>query len=144
MICELTPKIKNIIIVEVKRLEFKLEDKSYLEIGLGDIHPLRFYIESIDTFGSVFDDFITFVRSCADQWDEYILVYNEDKYKEMLDDPFYKSIKDIKIYDKINDHWTDEIKKKIIAKFFTSAALKCFKAYYKPNNDKGVLVNGII
>ena len=97
---------------------------------LSIIGPMRFFVESNDTFGMVFDEFVEFVKSKSDL-DGFYLIYDEDKYKEKLKDQFFNSIRNIKVYEVLKDILSYDTKQSIIEGYFNSIIKDCFKASYK-------------
>ena len=127
MICEFPSIKKEILIIEKKVLEFEMDND---DMKLSIVGPMRFFIESNDTFGMVFDEFIEFVKSKSDL-DGFYLIYDEDKYKEKLKDQFFNSIRNIKVYEVLKDIISYDTKQSIIEGYFNSIIKDCFKASYK-------------
>lgn len=127
MICEFPSIKKEILIIEKKVLEFEMDND---DMKLSIVGPMRFFIESNDTFGMVFDEFVEFVKSKSDL-DNFYLIYDEDKYKEKLKDQFFNSIRNIKVYETLKDILSYDTKQSIIEGYFNSIIKDCFKASYK-------------
>lgn len=127
MICEFPSTKKEILIIEKKELEFQMDDD---DKKLSIVGPIRFFIESNDTFGMVFDEFVEFIKSKSDL-DSFYLIYDEDKYKEKLKDQFFNSIRNIKVYESLKDILSYDMKQSIIEGYFNSIIKDCFKASYK-------------
>lgn len=127
MICEFPSIKKEILIIEKKVLEFEMDND---DMKLSIVGPMRFFIESNDTFGMVFDEFIEFVKSKSDL-DGFYLIYDEDKYKEKFKDQFFNSIRNIKVYEVLKDIISYDTKQSIIEGYFNSIIKDCFKASYK-------------
>lgn len=127
MICEFPSIKKEILIIEMKKLEFQMDND---DMELSIVGPIRFFVESNDTFGMVFDEFVEFVKSKSDL-DSYYLIYDEDKYKEKFKDQFFNSIRNIKVYETLKDILSYDTKQSIIEGYFNSIIKDCFKASYK-------------
>lgn len=127
MICEFPSIKKEILVIEKKKLVFQMDND---DAELSTIGPIRFFIESNDTFGMVFDEFVEFVKSKSDL-DGFYLIYDEDKYKEKLKDQFFNSIRNIKVYEVLKDILSYDTKQSIIEGYFNSIIKDCFKASYK-------------
>lgn len=127
MICEFPSIKKEILIIEKEELEFQMDND---DLKLSIVGPMRFYIESNDTFGMVFDEFVEFVKSKSDL-DSFYLIYDEDKYKEKFKDQFFNSIRNIKVYEVLKDIISYDTKQSIIEGYFNSIIKDCFKASYK-------------
>lgn len=127
MICEFPSIKKEILIIEKKKLEFQMDND---DMELSIVGPIRFFVESNDTFGMVFDEFVEFVKSKSDL-DSYCLIYDEDKYKEKFKDQFFNSIRNIKVYEALKDILPYDTKQSIIEGYFNSIIKDCFKASYK-------------
>lgn len=127
MICEFPSIKKEILIIEKKKLEFQMDND---DMELSIVGPIRFFIESNDTFGMVFDEFVEFIKSKSDL-DSYYLIYDEDKYKEKFKDQFFNSIRNIKVYEALKDILSYDTKQSIIEGYFNSIIKDCFKASYK-------------
>lgn len=137
MICEFPSIKKEILVIEKKKLVFQMDND---DAELSIIGPIRFFIESNDTFGMVFDEFVEFVKSKSDL-DNFYLIYDEDKYKEKFKDQFF-TIRNIKVYEVLKDISSYDTKQSIIEGYFNSiisiiegyfnSIIKdCFKASYK-------------
>lgn len=127
MICEFPSIKKEILVIEKKKLEFQMDND---DMELSIVGPIRFFVESNDTFGMVFDEFVEFVKSKSDL-DSYYLIYDEDKYKEKFKDQFFNSIRNIKVYEALKDILSYDMKQSIIEGYFNSIIKDCFKASYK-------------
>lgn len=127
MICEFPSIKKEILIIEKKKLEFQMDND---DMELSIVGPIRFFVESNDTFGMVFDEFVEFVKSKSDL-DSFYLIYDEDKYKEKFKDQFFNSIRNIKVYEALKDILSYDMKQSIIEGYFNSIIKDCFKASYK-------------
>lgn len=127
MICEFPSIKKEILVIEKKKLEFQMDND---DMELSIVGPIRFYVESNDTFGMVFDEFVEFVKSKSDL-DSFYLIYDEDKYKEKFKDQFFNSIRNIKVYEALKDILSYDMKQSIIEGYFNSIIKDCFKASYK-------------
>lgn len=125
MICEFPSIKKEILVIEKEELEFQMDND---DLKLSIVGPMRFYIESNDTFGMVFDEFVEFVKSKSDL-DSYCLIYDEDKYKEKFKNQFFP-IRNIKVYEALKILSYDT-KQSIIEGYFNSIIKDCFKASYK-------------
>lgn len=126
MICEFPSIKKEILIIEKKKLEFQMYND---DMELSIVGPIRFFVESNDTFGMVFDEFVEFVKSKSDL-DSYYLIYDEDKYKEKFKDQFF-TIRNTKVYEVLKDILSYDMKQSIIEGYFNSIIKDCFKASYK-------------
>lgn len=126
MICEFPSIKKEILVIEKKKLEFQMDND---DMELSIVGPIRFYVESNDTFGMVFDEFVEFVKSKSDL-DSYYLIYDEDKYKEKFKDQFF-TIRNTKVYEVLKDILSYDMKQSIIEGYFNSIIKDCFKASYK-------------
>ena len=127
MICEFPSIKKDILIIEKEELEFQMDDD---DKKLSIVGPIKFFIESNDTFGMVFDEFVEFVKSKSDL-DNFCLIYDESKYKEKFKNPFFNSIRNIKVYESLKDILSYDMKQSIIEGCFNSIIKDCFKASYK-------------
>ena len=127
MICEFPSIKKEILVIEKEELEFQMDND---DMKLSIVGPIKFFIESNDTFGMVFDEFVEFVKSKSDL-DGFYLIYDEDKYKEKLKDQFFNSIRNIKVYEVLKDILSYDTKQSIIEGYFNSIIKDCFKASYK-------------
>lgn len=127
MICEFPSIKKDILIIEKEELEFQMDND---DMKLSIVGPIKFFIESNDTFGMVFDEFVEFVKSKSDL-DSFYLIYDESKYKEKFKNPFFNSIRNIKVYDSLKDILSYDMKQNIIEGYFNSIIKDCFKASYK-------------
>lgn len=127
MICEFPSIKKEILVIEKKKLEFQMDND---DMELSIVGPIRFFVESNDTFGMVFDEFVEFVKSKSDL-DSYYLIYDEDKYKEKFKDQFFNSIRNIKVYEALKDILSYDMKQSIIEGYFNSIIKDYFKASYK-------------
>lgn len=125
MICEFPSIKKEILVIEKEELVFQM-DNDYRELSISG--PMRFFIESNDTFGMVFDEFVEFVKSKSDL-DSFYLIYDEDKYKEKFKNQFFP-IRNIKVYEALKIISYDT-KQSIIEGYFNSIIKDCFKASYK-------------
>lgn len=130
MICEFPSIKKEILVIEKKELVFQIDND---DTKLSIVGPMRFFIESNDTFGMIFDEFVEFVKSKSDL-DSLYLIYDEDKYKEKLKDQFFNSIRNIKVYEALKDILSYNMKQSIIEGCFNSIIKDCFKASYKNKN----------
>lgn len=126
MICEFPSIKKEILVIEKKKLEFQMDND---DMELSIVGPIRFFVESNDTFGMVFDEFVEFVKSKSDL-DSYYLIYDEDKYKEKFKDQFF-TIRNTKVYEVLKDILSYDMKQSIIEGYFNSIIKDCFKASYK-------------
>lgn len=127
MICEFPSTKKDILVIEKEELVFQMDND---DMDLVLVGPMRFFIESNDTFGMVFDGFVEFVKSNSDS-DNFCLIYDESKYKEKFKDQFFNSIRNIKVYEALKDILSYDMKQSIIEGCFNSIIKDCFKASYK-------------